>query len=99
MRPHQRHRSARRLAEDQPIPVRLIPYLLRKQASGRSETLDRLNGWLHIAPRGQLIMRAVADQQRPWTPFPPPLKRTAVFPLSIPVMVVAVPAWPLRRID
>src|SRR6201996_104273 len=99
MRPHQRHRSACWLAKDQPIPVRLIPYLLRKQASRRSETLNRLNVWLHIAPRGQLIMRAFADQQWPWAPFTPPLKRTAVFPLSIPVMVVAVPAWPLRRLD
>src|SRR5271154_2536397 len=44
-------------------------------------------------------MRPLARQQGPCSPLAEPLEWTSVMPLSVAIMVVASPAWSLRRID
>src|SRR6266540_5829082 len=98
MRPHERHRRARRSAIEK-IPLRQIdavPDLLGNQparARLRGYRLPQSLGDV-APPGGELVVRAFADQQRPAAADASAVERRAVFMLTVPVAVIAMPDRP-----
>src|ERR1035437_2050 len=101
VRPHQGNGRSCRSSEGQEIVrhVRPIPNLFRNKPDAGGEILDGAQVKIDIAPRRQFVGGTLARQQRPRASHAPVVKRPAVVALPVPVMVVALPAWPLRGVD
>lgn len=77
------------------------PSSARAEALCPSRSLKRLQkpfGHVAIASR-QLVMRALARQQGPWTPLADAIERAAIRMFAIAVTRVAIPERTLRQID
>ncbi len=77
-----------------------IPDLFRQQlprAGAGFQDVQQPRGFIHV-PGGQLVMGAFARQQRPDAPHAGPIERISIGMLAVAIIVVAVPAGPVRQI-
>ena len=101
MRPHQRTRRPRGLAEKQ-LPLRnigLVPNLFRQQPAAVCRRFHCSQQRLcsrHIS-RGELVVRSFARQKRPRAPDSTPVKRSAVIVFTVSIVVIPIPKWPLGQ--
>ena len=75
------------------------PRSARETIRRRWRTLLQLAGILDVAAGGELIRGSLQHQQRPGVAHAPSLERCAIGALAITVVVVSLPARPVRRID
>src|SRR2546426_9761978 len=80
-------------------PVCLIPDLLREQTNPVPESFKRPDQWPYGMARSQFVMAPLSGQQRPGPALPPSLKWPSIGALTVPIMVVAMPAGTKRRLD
>src|ERR1700687_4173302 len=103
MRPHQRTRGAGRLAEKEFAlgNISAVPDLLRQKAAAVGRKFHYPQKFLRTASVAgrQFVMRALSGQQRPGTPDSCAVERAAVGVFAVAVVVVTVPARPLRKLD
>ena len=76
----------------------LVPDLLRNQSDAHRELLHRAQIGRRVSAGRQLVVAALARQQRPQPSHTPPLERRAILALPVAVVVVAVPARAGRRL-
>src|SRR5215472_820925 len=101
MRPHQRARRASGLAEEK-FPIRdisAIPDLLRQQTTAIGRKFHRSQQLLRAGDvsRRKLVMRSLSSEQRPGAADSRAVEGRTIHMLSVAVVVVAVPARPLRQ--
>src|SRR5581483_7669952 len=79
--------------------VGVVPDLLGKHASEGGEFFDRVDERADVVAGGELVVRALAGEQRPGAALPVANVRTAVFALSVAIVVVAAPARTVGGVD
>src|SRR5579862_5470401 len=79
-----------------------VPYLLGQQTALSRRGIFHYGeqGFGFIAvPGGQSIMGALSCEQRPGTANAGAIEGGTIFVFAIPVAVIAIPAWTLRKLD
>src|SRR5579864_62698 len=103
VRPDQGTSGSRGLAEEKFAlrNIGIVPDLLRLQSAPVGRAFHRLKQLLRAADvtRRKLIVGALTGKQRPRTPDSGSVKGSAVGMLSVAIIVVAIPARPLRKPD
>src|SRR5437899_6471157 len=94
MRPHERHRRPRRPTETHADrgSVGGVPHLLREQPRRGGETLHGAKIRADVAPGGELVVSALAGEERPGPAPPPAVVRPAAVALPVAIVVVPTPA-------
>src|SRR5579883_2200951 len=101
VRPKQGNCRASRATEKHALgrKVRQIPELLGKKTHAMGEIFHRIEIGPRVSSGCQFIMPAFASQERPQTTTSPALEGRAVGLLTVPVVIVSVPAGAEWRID